>query len=664
MEFAALKFFGFAISAALQLFLFTLIRRYRKPEKLERLFLSLITCLFLWNFCNFLSLLFEKTTSRLSGFLLSIGVVPLAFCGLALLPSLLLHIHLAFQMRYLSKPVIVVNRIWVSAVYLPLLLLPGALAEFLDKYQLSRDILVGSTLNQPFAAWFSFSLLASAFLEWRMLREAQKQNERNLFKIFILIFLFVAGLVSYAYLISDFHTELEQGGYLETLLMLWSIVPSLLLGYYIFRHNFLEVAIQRSLGYPFAAVLLLLVYLLSIKWVRDLVEADRFPKGVVEAGMILVLFPLLQPLKRWIDAAIDGLFSREISTFQEISSRLDGVSRSTVELEHFLSSTEKLLQRELNFTEVRVKLHAISRRGNRLQDPKMDEGQHGESVLITKGDEILGEIQVQVQSGKPSSEQQAGLRFLIPQIVASIEICQMAEGKIQLERELAERSKMASLGQMAATVAHNIKNPLSSIKTIVQLMQEDEELMVKYAQDLSLINSEVDRLTHSVTQLLKFSKPLVWGMTTVDLLAVLEKIILIFRPDAERRRILLELEPISGSLKVRGNEEVLVEVFQNLVVNALEVSPESSRILIRSKILLSEGGRKVSIQVEDEGPGIAPEIRPQIFKPFFTTKQKGTGLGLAVVQRRVLDMGGEVDCASPLSPAGGTRFEVRLPLVN
>lgn len=664
MEFAALKFFGFAISAALQFFLFTLIRRYRRLERLERLFLTLITCLFLWNFCNFLLLLFEKTASPLSGFLLSIGVIPLAFCSLALLPSLLLHIHLAFQMRYLSKPVIVVNRIWVIAVYLPLLLLPGALAEFLDKYRSSKDILVGSTLSQPFAAWFSFSLLASAFLEWRMLRETRNHNERNLFKTFILIFLFVAGLVSYAYLISDFHTELEQGGYLEALLMLWSIIPSVLFGYHVFRNNFLEVAIQRSLGYPFAAVLLLLFYLLSIKWVRDLVEAERFPRGVVEAGMILVLFPLLQPLKRWIDAAIDGLFSREISTFQEISSRLDGVSRSTVELEHFLSSTEKLLQRELNFTEVKVKLHAIPRRGDSLQAPKMNAGQQGESVLITKGNEILGEIHVQAQSGKPSSEQQASLKFLIPQIVASIEICQMAEGKIQLERELAERSKMASLGQMAATVAHNIKNPLSSIKTIVQLMQEDEELMVKYARDLSLINSEVDRLTHSVTQLLKFSKPLVMGTTTVDLLAALEKIILIFRPDAERKGILLELEPISGPLKIAGNDEVLVEVFQNLVVNALEVSPENSRILVRCEILESEGRRRVSIQVEDEGPGIAHEIQAQIFKPFFTTKQKGTGLGLAVVQRRVLDMGGEVDCVSPLSPAGGTRFAVKLPLAD
>ena len=80
-----------------------------------------------------------------------------------------------------------------------------------------------------------------------------------------------------------------------------------------------------------------------------------------------------------------------------------------------------------------------------------------------------------------------------------------------------------SLGQMAASIAHNIKNPLSSIKTIVQLMQEDKELTKKYSRDLSLITSEIDRLTSSVTQLLKFSKPEVLMNTSVDLAEVLDK---------------------------------------------------------------------------------------------------------------------------------------------
>jgi signal transduction histidine kinase len=233
-----------------------------------------------------------------------------------------------------------------------------------------------------------------------------------------------------------------------------------------------------------------------------------------------------------------------------------------------------------------------------------------------------------------------------------------------LERELAERDKLATLGQMAATVAHNIKNPLSSIKTIVQLIQEDDEVAVKYARDLSLINSEIDRLSNSVGQLLKFAKPTAPTAADIDLTDVLRKILSIFRAETEHRGIQLQFEQESTPLTVRGSEEVLCEVFQNLIVNAIEVSPERSRIVIGTGVLDGNQGKRIVFRIEDQGPGIAPEVRPHIFKPFFTTKQKGTGLGLAVVQRRVLDLGGEIDCISPLSQNGGTRFELTLPLKN
>jgi signal transduction histidine kinase len=268
---------------------------------------------------------------------------------------------------------------------------------------------------------------------------------------------------------------------------------------------------------------------------------------------------------------------------------------------------------------------------------------------------------VEGNNGPLASEQHAALRYVVPQMVAAIETCKLVEGKIQLERELAERTRLASLGQMAATVAHNIKNPLSSIKTIVQLMQEDAELAARYEQDLSLINSEIDRLTDSVSQLLRFSKPTVTSSATVDLAVVLEKILHIFGPDAERRNIRMDLQMSEKPLRVRGSEEIFLEIFQNLLVNGLEVSKPHDTVLVRAAPSEGAGQRWVVVQVEDEGAGIPEAIQGKVFMPFFTTKQKGTGLGLAVVQRRVMDLGGEVTCSSPISPRGGTRFEVTLP---
>ncbi|MGH9426228.1 MAG: histidine kinase dimerization/phospho-acceptor domain-containing protein, partial [Terriglobia bacterium] len=535
MEFTALRLFGFAISAALQFSLLTFIRRNRKLEKLEILFLCLIACLFCWNFANFLLLFFERATSDLSRVLLSLVVAPAAFGVLAFLPPLLIHIHLVFQSRVLPKPVIPVSRPLEWALYSPLVVLPVAIADFPDSYLFSKSILVVSRFSRAYAVWFSFALLVSAFFEWKMLQQSQKRQDRALFGILLTLFVAITGLVVYTYFIQD-PDSLEPGRPLEAVLMLWSIVPSALLGYFIFRHNFLEIAIQRSLGYPLAVVILLLVYLLSLRYVPDYFR--EIPSEVVQAGMILVLLPLLQPLRRWIDHSIDGLFSREIGRFEKLASGLDEISRSTVDLNELLRLTEERLRKELNLKEIRLTVEGKTD----IATDTLDRDQNSEHIPLQKGEVPLGAMFIEGHNATLASEQLAALRYVVPQIVAAIETCRLMEGKIQLERELAERTRLASLGQMAATVAHNIKNPLSSIKTIVQLMQEDDELAAKYTQDLSLIKSEIDRLTESVAQLLRFSKPTVTSSESVDLAAVLEKILLIFRPDAERRNIRLDLE--------------------------------------------------------------------------------------------------------------------------
>jgi len=657
-----LKFYGFALSAALQFSLLTLVKRNRRLERLEKVFLALIACFFVWNLSNFLLLLFKRTANPLSDFLLSLVVAPLAFCTLVLLPSLLLHFHLLFQRRVLSKPVINVTKFWEGIVYAPVLFLPFVLIDFVDSYFRQTSILAGSTFVQPYAAWFCLALVASAYFELKILLEIKEREKRVLFAVLILIFLSVACLFFFAYFVSDYYIQLESGGTLEAVLMLWSILPSALLGYYIFRHNFLEVAVQRQIGFPIAAAFLLLIYLLSIRWLRDLMTFYQLREGIAEAALILILFPLLQPLTRGIDVFFDRLFSREISKFERMANRLEEISKSQMELQELLPLIEELLRRDLGLKSPRLTLDlqptvSLNAAGNRDAPVKEAEG-----VLLLRGKEISGKIQIEEDVTKLSNEQEAGLRYLVPQIAAAIESCQLLEGKIRLERELAEHSKMASLGQMAATVAHNIKNPLSSIKTIVQLMQEDNEVTERYGRDLALINSEIDRLTSSVSQLLRFSKPPVLANVRVDLAEVLERIAGIFRPDAERRMIGLELTLAERPLNVKGSDEVLAELFQNLIVNALEAAPEKSRVTIKGEILRNQKQPVILVQIEDEGRGISSETMKQIFKPFFTTKQKGTGLGLSVAQRRVLDLGGSIDCLSPVSSAGGTRFEIRLPI--
>jgi signal transduction histidine kinase len=335
-----------------------------------------------------------------------------------------------------------------------------------------------------------------------------------------------------------------------------------------------------------------------------------------------------------------------------------------VEVEKLVRFMEDLLQRELALSGVRILLYASGEGEDPSSkpEPKGTVRDKNEKILLPRGKEIIGEIQVVEELGHLSSEQRAGLQFLVTQIVAAIENCKLSEGKILLERKLAEKDMLATLGQAAATVAHNIRNPLSSIKTIIQLIQEDKECNHRYDRDLSLVNNEIDRLTNSVRQLLDFSKqtPIV---TEVTLQQVLQKVYLLFQPEAQRRGICLELQQDPVSLVVLGNAEVLAEVFQNLLVNALEISAPQTCIQIRAFAYTGNHKKFAAVHVEDQGPGIPASLREKVFKPFFTTKQKGTGLGLAIVQRRVMDMGGQVNVVSPVAESRGTRFELIFPLI-
>jgi hypothetical protein len=247
-----------------------------------------------------------------------------------------------------------------------------------------------------------------------MLRSSQKREDRALFGILLTLFLAVMSLIVYTYFFLD-QDSLEPGQPLETVLMLWSVVPSALLGYFIFRHNFLEIAIQRSFGYPFAVVMLLLVYLLSLRYVHD--YFDQIPNEVVQAAMILVLLPLLQPLRRWIDYSIDNLFSREIVRFERLASALDEISRSTVDLNQLLRLTEERLRKELSIKAIRLTVKGTT---DEAADTLVS-SQTSEKIPLQKGEVPLGMMLVEGQNARLLTEQHAALRYVIPQIVAAIE---------------------------------------------------------------------------------------------------------------------------------------------------------------------------------------------------------------------------------------------------
>jgi signal transduction histidine kinase len=245
------------------------------------------------------------------------------------------------------------------------------------------------------------------------------------------------------------------------------------------------------------------------------------------------------------------------------------------------------------------------------------------------------------------------------EISHSIETCRVIEEKIALERALARQEHLASLGRMAATIAHEIKNPLTSIKALAQLMREDPEVGERHGRDLAYMIDEADRLNRSVQQLLSFSPPLPERQQRVELTGLLEDMaqLLARQCAGERIRIEHEIEP---QLRLeRSDPEMVRQIFLNLVLNAIQASEPGGSVRLAAKRDF-EGDAIIS--VSDYGPGIPAGIREKIFEPFFTTKQRGTGLGLAIVRKNVHDLRGEVQVTSPIAEGRGTRVEVTLPI--
>ncbi|HUQ91263.1 MAG TPA: ATP-binding protein [Bryobacteraceae bacterium] len=243
-------------------------------------------------------------------------------------------------------------------------------------------------------------------------------------------------------------------------------------------------------------------------------------------------------------------------------------------------------------------------------------------------------------------ENELVLVALAPQISQSIEAGRLVEEKIGLERELLRQEHLAGLGKVAATIAHEIKNPLSAIKTIAQVMREDQALSSQYAEDLGFIVSEVDRLDQSVRQLLGFSSLSAALDQEVDLSSLVASIAAALSRQAQPLGVRVESTIAPGVTVSHSNRELLQQIVLNVTLNAIQASREGQTVTV----ILSASGE---LTVQDEGPGIPADLREKVFEPFFTTRLKGTGLGLAIVRKNAEMLGAEVMMECPAE--GGTR---------
>jgi signal transduction histidine kinase len=209
------------------------------------------------------------------------------------------------------------------------------------------------------------------------------------------------------------------------------------------------------------------------------------------------------------------------------------------------------------------------------------------------------------------------------------------------------------VGQLAAGVAHEVRNPLTSIKMLVQLGLEEGAAMPR--DDLRVIEGEVRKMEQSLQTFLDFARPPKPERQPVDLHDVINGVLGLTRGRAEKQHVSVRVSAPPESLRLTADPGQIQQVLVNLILNALDVMPTGGvlQLVVRSSL------DRIEMDVADTGPGIPAELMPRLFSPFVSTKDTGLGLGLVISRRILEDHGGTLTASN--RPGGGAAFSVSLP---
>lgn len=228
----------------------------------------------------------------------------------------------------------------------------------------------------------------------------------------------------------------------------------------------------------------------------------------------------------------------------------------------------------------------------------------------------------------------------------------------ELERRTQLSQKLAAVGTLAAGLAHEIRNPLNAASLQMQLLERRIKRAsddAKLVEPIHVVQDEVRRLAHLVDDFLKFARPTGIRAKPVDVHQLVRRLVDLERPGAAEAGVDLAFVAESDDVEILGDAEKLQQVLLNLVRNAIQAADEDGHV----EVTVRRDGHGARVCVRDDGPGIQPEHLPRIFEPFFSTKEGGTGLGMAICHSHVSLHGGDIQVRSQLGE--GTEIEVTLP---
>jgi len=651
------RLIGFTAGTLLMLFWMVVILGYRRQRNFERVFFFLCLALFCFYGGSLLALNAQIYYPQPPPLLTTFAWTVLS-AGICVAPALLLHLHL----EYADDRGLIVRatggaRQWKHLV---LTLVYAAAACFAIKAYpnlVSSESFDFFLPAKPFGSFFGTFLLSllggSAGWEFKFAKAASHKPEKK-FHVTAGIVLGVGALLAALLHVIHVHLPADFAAVFGTTLSLLPIAPFAVLIYGVQKYNFLQIGRQKNLMYAISVTFLALLYLSLVRRASALLE-PVLPPEATAAVLLFVLVIFVEPLQRMLGRRLHETAQHEMESVRILISEIRGKAREG-EFRTLVQFVGRRIRERFEFEDAWLQ---VAKPSGYEQLAIADSRACEQSFQVCQADWLDAALCVRPHGAMLSGETQAALELLCEQLPAALDLCRLIENKLRLERELAERERMAVLGQMAASISHNLKNPLGSIKTILQVQIESPEMPESLKAETRMVLGEVSRLSNKLGQLLQFSRPAVLGgiVAASDAGEIVNEVSAVMKHEAERKGIRFFVTTASV-LGVTASREAVSDIVSNLVVNGLEASSYGGDLRVSAEAV----NGNALICVTDDGKGIPVEFQEKVMQPFFTTKTQGTGLGLAIVARRVSEAGGRIELQSPVANGRGTKFSVWLPL--
>src|SRR5258706_14495945 len=497
------RLIGFTAGTLLQLFWMVVILGYRRQRNFERVFFFLSLAMFFFYAGSLLALnaqiYYAEPPTLLTAFSNT-----LVCAGLCFLPPLLVHLHFEYADTRALLRNRSAKRLVVLAAYTPVLYFALHVYPSFANSPAFDFLTPGSALGRAYGVWLAAALVIGLVWQIRFTGSAPNRPEEWFHKQLFKFFLAMSLGVLYLHFFQGAGTNAEVT---STVLALLAIFPFAAMLEMVYRYNFLNIGRQRNLVYAVSATFLALLYLALVRRVSTWL-APEIPPEASAAVLLFVLVIFIEPLQRMLGRRLQETAQQETDRVQRLMAEIQQEARQG-NAENLARSIEKRVKEVFELAAVRVvfrKEREIDERHRAFAreagpgppafgKPKVAFSEGKISETFVAGGNLVGIVCAEPHGAALSGETRATLEFLCEQLPGALDLCRLIDEKVLLERELAERERLALLGQMAASISHNLKNPLGSIKTILQVQMENPDLPESLRSETQIVLDEVGRLS-------------------------------------------------------------------------------------------------------------------------------------------------------------------------